>query len=43
MVGAEVSGHVAADNRGDAEAMDRFGIQDTSAKGLMVLDFFKLL
>lgn len=29
MIGTEVSGHVGADNRGDAEVMDRFGIQDT--------------
>lgn len=39
MVGAEVGGHDGADNRGDAEAMDRFGIQHTNTEGLMVLSF----
>lgn len=40
VIGAGVSGHVGAHNRGDAEVMDRFGIQDTNT-GLMVLDFAK--
>lgn len=29
VIGTEVSGHVGADNRGDAKVMDRFSIQDT--------------
>lgn len=40
VIGARVSGHVDVHNRGDAEVMDSFGIQDTNA-GLMVLDFAK--
>ena len=41
VIGADFNGHVGAGNRGDEEAMGRFGIQERNAEGQMVVDFAK--
>uniref|UniRef100_A0A096M5Q1 Endonuclease/exonuclease/phosphatase domain-containing protein n=1 Tax=Poecilia formosa TaxID=48698 RepID=A0A096M5Q1_POEFO len=41
VIGADFNGHVGAGNRGDEEAMGRFGIQNRNAEGQMVVDFAK--
>ena len=41
VTGADFSGHVGEDNRGDEEVMGRFGIQDRDSEGQMVVGFEK--
>ena len=41
-IGADVNGHVGEGNRGEEEMMGRFGVQDKSAEGQMVVDFAKI-
>lgn len=41
VIGADFKGNVGAGNRSDEEVMGRFGIQDRSAEGQMVVNFSK--